>query len=126
MPQPRGAITPEVFVTRLHLRYDGASSRTTCAFARPRDRSNFQGRYVLRHPWRGAPRCEAARAYLARPAAAVRAGGAEPGAADPLAGRADPRQDGGGRPVLHASRPEPRPPRVVGEALAGLRAYGGR
>ena len=29
------------------------------------DRNNFQGRYVLRHPWSGPPQCEAARDYLA-------------------------------------------------------------
>jgi hypothetical protein len=53
-----------VFVTRLHLRYDGASFPEDLRFRETADRSNFQGRYLLRHPWRGAPRCEAARAYL--------------------------------------------------------------
>ncbi|MDF2781090.1 MAG: conserved rane protein of unknown function [Geminicoccaceae bacterium] len=64
MPQPRGTVTPEVFVTRLHLRYDGASFQDDLRFRETADRSNFQGRYVLRHPWRGEARCEAARAYL--------------------------------------------------------------
>ena len=27
------------------------------------DRQNFQGRYVLRHPWTGESRCEAAERY---------------------------------------------------------------
>ena len=27
------------------------------------DRSNFQGRYVLRHPWTGKADCEAAKTY---------------------------------------------------------------
>jgi hypothetical protein len=64
VPQPRGAPAPEVFVTRLHLRYDGASFQDDLRFRETAERSNFQGRYVLRHPWRGAPRCEAARTYL--------------------------------------------------------------
>ena len=63
-PQPRGTVTPEAFVTRLHLRYDGASFEDDLRFRETADRSNCQGRYVLRHPWRGEPRCEAARAYL--------------------------------------------------------------
>jgi hypothetical protein len=29
------------------------------------DRENFQGRYVLRHPWRGTASCPAADAYRA-------------------------------------------------------------
>jgi hypothetical protein len=29
------------------------------------DRSNFQGRYVLRHPWRGTASCAAAEQYRA-------------------------------------------------------------
>ncbi len=29
------------------------------------DRSNVQGRYVLRHPWRGAAMCPEARSYAA-------------------------------------------------------------
>ena len=32
------------------------------------DRANFQGRYVLRHPWAGGDACEAARRYLVDPA----------------------------------------------------------
>jgi hypothetical protein len=29
------------------------------------DRSNFQGRYVLRHPWKGAASCDAGEKYRA-------------------------------------------------------------
>ena len=64
VPQLRGTITPDVFVTRLHLRYDAASFPDDLRFRETENRSNFQGRYVLRHPWRGTPRCQAARDYL--------------------------------------------------------------
>ena len=63
-PQPRGTFAPDVFVTRLHLRYDGTHFADDLHFRETADRSNFQGRYVLRHPWRGDPVCEAARDYL--------------------------------------------------------------
>ena len=88
-------------MTRLHLRYDGEHFTRTCTFARRRPR-NFQGRYVLRHPWRGEPACEAA-ATIWRPARALRAAGANPLAPDPLADRGDPQQDGSARPVVHAA-----------------------
>jgi hypothetical protein len=64
VPQPRGAFAPDVFVTRLHLRYDGEHFADDLHFRETADRANFQGRYVLRHPWRGEPVCEAARDYL--------------------------------------------------------------
>jgi hypothetical protein len=51
------------FVTRLHVRYDAKSFPEDIAFQETRDRENFQGRYVLRHPWRGDASCAAAEAY---------------------------------------------------------------
>ena len=34
-------------------------------FHETQDKRNFQGRYILQHPWKGSPRkCEAARRYL--------------------------------------------------------------
>jgi hypothetical protein len=65
VPQPRGVVTPDVFVTRLHLRYDGEHFAEDLHFRETAERENFQGRYVLRHPWRGQPSCQAARDYLA-------------------------------------------------------------
>jgi hypothetical protein len=56
----------DAFVTRLHLRYDGVTFPEDLVFQQTTDRSNFQGRYVMRQPWRGQPRCEAAREYLAQ------------------------------------------------------------
>jgi hypothetical protein len=60
-PFRRGG-TP-VFVTRLHVRYDAKSFPEDIAFQETYDRENFQGRYVLRHPWQGNASCPAARAY---------------------------------------------------------------
>jgi hypothetical protein len=53
----------DVFATRLHLRYDAEHFPDDLVFRETRDRSNFQGRYVLQHPWSGAVDCQAAKAY---------------------------------------------------------------
>jgi len=53
-----------VFVTRLHLRYAKAEFPDDLLFIETGDRENFQGRYVIRHPWQGVPRCAAAEHYL--------------------------------------------------------------
>jgi hypothetical protein len=53
----------DAFVTRLHVRYDAKSFPEDIAFMETRDRSNFQGRYVQRHPWQGASSCAAATSY---------------------------------------------------------------
>jgi len=58
-----GGGTPEAFLTRLHVRYDNAHFPEDLVFQETGDRSNFQGRYVLRHPWTGADGCGAASAY---------------------------------------------------------------
>ena len=60
----RNSTTP-AFVTRLHVRYDAKSFPEDLAFQETRDRENFQGRYVLRHPWQGDANCPAAIAYRA-------------------------------------------------------------
>ncbi|HYU31874.1 MAG TPA: DUF2330 domain-containing protein [Thermoanaerobaculia bacterium] len=52
-----------VFLTRLHLRYDGAHFPEDLVFQQTGDRNNFQGRYILRHPWTGKDRCPEADAY---------------------------------------------------------------
>lgn len=59
-PQPAAQ---DVFITRLHLRYDGEHFPEDLVFQVTGDRENFQGRYILRHPWRGGERCEAAQEY---------------------------------------------------------------
>jgi hypothetical protein len=58
----RGGGSP-AFVTRLHVRYDAKSFPEDIAFQETQDRENFQGRYVLRHPWQGNASCAAAEAY---------------------------------------------------------------
>ncbi len=51
------------FVTRLHVRYDQAHFPEDLVFQQTSDRQNFQGRYIMRHPWRGPMNCSAAGAY---------------------------------------------------------------
>jgi hypothetical protein len=53
------------YVTRLHVRYDAQSFPEDLVFMETRDRENFQGRYVLRHPWSGTATCPAAKQYRA-------------------------------------------------------------
>lgn len=52
-----------VFLTRLHVRYDAAHFPEDLMFQETADRSNIQARYILRHPWTGADECPAATAY---------------------------------------------------------------
>ncbi len=47
-----------VFVTRLHVRYDREHFPEDLMFQETGDRQNFQGRYVIRHPWKGATSCD--------------------------------------------------------------------
>lgn len=55
---PRPAPAPQnVFVTRLHVRYDNAHFPEDLVFQETADRQNFQARYVLRHPWTGNEPC---------------------------------------------------------------------
>ncbi len=59
---PRGGQS-NVFLTRLHVRYDRDHFPEDLVFQETGDRENFQGRYVLRHPWKGKADCEMARQY---------------------------------------------------------------
>jgi hypothetical protein len=52
-----------VFLTRLHARYDAAHFPEDLVFQETGDRSNFQGRYVLRHAFTGTGTCNAANDY---------------------------------------------------------------
>jgi hypothetical protein len=60
-PEPRmgkgGA--QDVYVTRLHVRYDKKHFPEDLVFQETGDRQNFQGRYVIRHPFRGELSCDA-------------------------------------------------------------------
>ena len=57
---------PNVFLTRLHVRYDNAHFPEDLVFQETADRANYQGRYVLRHAWTGSASCSAATAYRAQ------------------------------------------------------------
>jgi len=54
---------PDVFLSRLHVRYDRAHFPEDLVFQETGDRANFQGRYVLRHAWTGGETCSAASEY---------------------------------------------------------------
>jgi hypothetical protein len=51
------------FVSRLHARYDAAHFPEDLVFQETSNQENFQGRYVLRHPFKGAPSCPEAKRY---------------------------------------------------------------
>ena len=53
-----------VFITRLHTRYDAEHFPADLVFQETEDQSNFQGRFVIRHPWKGGGSCGALSDYL--------------------------------------------------------------
>lgn len=55
-----------VFITRLHVRYSRDKFPEDLKFQSTRDRSNFQGRYIVRHPYQGEMTCSAASNYQQR------------------------------------------------------------
>ena len=59
----RDGSAPNVFLSRLHVRYDNAHFPEDLVFQETPDRTNFQSRYVLRHAWTGAASCAAATDY---------------------------------------------------------------
>jgi hypothetical protein len=56
-----------VFLTRLHVRYDAAHFPEDLTFQETSDRDNFQGRYIMQHAFAGyetgAEKCEALSGY---------------------------------------------------------------
>jgi len=52
-----------VYVTRLHVRYDAKSFPEDLKFKQTGDRQNFQGRYILRHAFDGEMDCPEAEKY---------------------------------------------------------------
>ncbi len=52
-----------VFVTRLHVRYTRNNFPEDLMFQETSNRDNFQGRYVLQHPFTGKAECDAGRRY---------------------------------------------------------------
>ena len=64
-PVFRGGNARNVFVTRLHLTYDKQHFPRDLAFKATNNRENFQGRFIVRHSWKGkASECKAAKTYL--------------------------------------------------------------
>ncbi len=68
LPEGDRGQAQNVYVTRLHVRYSAETFPEDLVFQQTTDRSNFQGRYILRHPWTGdgsevGGRCAAARQY---------------------------------------------------------------
>jgi hypothetical protein len=59
---PQGG-AQNVFVTRLHVRYDQTHFPEDLVFQETGDRTNFQGRYVMRQPWTGPATCPQAEVY---------------------------------------------------------------
>ena len=54
-----------VFVTRLHVRYDAEHFPEDLMLQETGDRQNFQGRYIVRHPFKGGDSCGATEHYRA-------------------------------------------------------------
>ena len=54
----------DVYLTRLHVRYDQQHFPEDLAFQTTGNRENFQGRYIIRHPWKGGETCDAATSYF--------------------------------------------------------------
>jgi hypothetical protein len=55
--------TTPAFVSRLHARYDAAHFPEDLVFQETSNQENFQGRYVLRHPFTGRSQCLEATRY---------------------------------------------------------------
>ena len=55
-----------VFITRLHVRYSRDKFPEDLKFQSTGDRTNFQGRYIIRHPYTGKMTCSAANQYQRR------------------------------------------------------------
>src|SRR5262249_8798064 len=51
------------FVLVCHFLYTAAHFHKASFLKKTADRANFQGRYVLRHPWTGADECPATEEY---------------------------------------------------------------
>ncbi len=71
-PRPGGPIRPmiapapqaqDVFITRLHVRYNAENFPEDLRFQETSNRQNFQGRYILQHPFKGEASCSAAEDY---------------------------------------------------------------
>jgi hypothetical protein len=71
------ASTPEVFVTRMHIRYSAQTMLEDLKFVETDDWANFQGRYILNHPFEGEITCPEGKQYVADTRARIRKEAAE-------------------------------------------------
>ncbi len=60
----RRFVSSNTFITRLHVRYARAQFAEDLVFQETSNRNNFQGRYVMNHPYRGTLTCSAAQGYI--------------------------------------------------------------
>ncbi|MEM1173618.1 MAG: DUF2330 domain-containing protein [Pseudomonadota bacterium] len=58
-------VPQNVFVTRLHVRYDAEHFPEDLMLTETGDRQNFQGRYVIRHAYEGDSQCNQMQSYRA-------------------------------------------------------------
>jgi hypothetical protein len=66
LPQRGRFPQSNTFITRLHVRYARAQFAEDLVFQETSNRDNFQGRYVMNHPYRGTLTCSAAQDYQRR------------------------------------------------------------
>jgi hypothetical protein len=62
-PRRRSIAQGNVFITRLHVRYTRDKFPEDLMFHETGNQDNFQGRYVMNHPFTGSVSCEAGRRY---------------------------------------------------------------
>jgi hypothetical protein len=61
--RPNNFVNNNVFITRLHVRYTRDKFPEDLIFQETSNRENFQGRYILQHPFTGEAKCSAGREY---------------------------------------------------------------
>lgn len=59
-----GGSAQDVYLTRLHVRYNRDNFPEDLGFQATGNRENFQGRYIIRHPFQGNATCAAAETYF--------------------------------------------------------------
>lgn len=57
------SVANNTFITRVHVRYTRNKFPEDLMFHETGDRDNFQGRYVMNHPFKGTANCEAGKKY---------------------------------------------------------------
>ncbi|WP_434685126.1 DUF2330 domain-containing protein [Pseudanabaena minima] len=63
LPRPMPPSNSRVFITRLHIRYNRDKFPEDLMFKETSNQEQFQGRYVLRHAFKGEMNCDAGKEY---------------------------------------------------------------